>query len=82
MKGRFEFMEVLTADPKIGIEFVERFQLARIAVAVILPVALSALLGILYSIFTDDVSSGFTVSGKRVESQVHPRFEAHQSQVI
>jgi hypothetical protein len=58
-------MEVLTANPRVGIEFVERFQLGRIAVAIFLPVALSALLGILYSIFTDDVSSAFTVSGKR-----------------
>ena len=66
MRGRHEFMEVLTVDPKVGIEFLERFQLGRIAVAVLLPVTMSALLGILYSAFTDDVSSGFTVAGENI----------------
>lgn len=57
-------MEVLTSRTDLGIEFVERFQLGRIAVAVILPVIASAILAILYSLFTQDVSSAFTVSSE------------------
>jgi len=63
MKGRHEFMQVLTARTDLGIEFVERFQLARMAVAILLPIALSTILGILYSALTGDVSSAFTISG-------------------
>ena len=44
MKGKHEFMEVLTSRTDLGIEFVERFQLSRIAVAVVVPVVASAVL--------------------------------------
>ena len=64
MKGRYEFMQVLTARTDLGIEFVERFQLGRIAVAVLLPVLFATAIGVLYSAFTGDVSSGFTISGR------------------
>ena len=57
-------MEVLTSRTDLGIEFVERFQLGRIAVAVIVPVIASAILAIVYSILTDDVSSAFTISSE------------------
>ena len=63
MRGRHEFMQVLTARTDLGIEFIERFQLTRIAIAVIIPVLLSVLVGVLYSALTGDVSSGFTISG-------------------
>lgn len=63
MKTRHEFMEVLTARTDVGVEFTERFQLRRIAIAVILPVLASIIVGVLYSTFTGDVSSGFTISG-------------------
>ncbi|KIP11009.1 hypothetical protein PHLGIDRAFT_21907 [Phlebiopsis gigantea 11061_1 CR5-6] len=62
MRGKHEFMEVLTSRTDFGIEFVERFQLGRIAFAVIIPVMASAILAIIYSILTDDVSSAFTIS--------------------
>ncbi len=64
MKGRYEFMQVLTTRTDLGVEFVERFQLMRIAVAVLLPVFFSMLLGVIYSALTGDVSSAFTISGK------------------
>ena len=64
MKDKYEFMQVLTSRTDLGVEFVERFQLARIAVAVVFPVMASAILAILYSIFTGDVSSAFTVSSE------------------
>ena len=64
MKGRYEFMQVLTSRTDFGIEFVERFQLFRIAVAVLFPVLLSVVLGIVYSALTNDVSSAFTISGR------------------
>lgn len=57
-------MEVLTSRTDFGIEFVERFQLGRIAFAVIIPVMASAILAIIYSILTDDVSSAFTISSE------------------
>lgn len=63
MKARHEFMEVLTARTDVGIEFTERFQLRRIAIAVIIPVVGSIIVGVVYSVFTGDVSSGFTISG-------------------
>lgn len=72
MRGRHEFMQVLTARTDLGIEFVERFQLRRIAIAVLLPVALSTILGVLYSVLTGDVSSAFTISGKVRESVREP----------
>lgn len=63
LRGRYEFVEALTERTDVGIEFVERFQLSRIAIAIVFPVVLSALLGIFYSIFLQDVSSAFTVAG-------------------
>ena len=66
MRGRYEFMQVLTARTDLGIEFVERFQLGRIAIAVLLPVFVATVIGVLYSAITGDVSSAFTISGKRV----------------
>ncbi|KAJ3522424.1 hypothetical protein NM688_g8877 [Phlebia brevispora] len=62
-KDRYEFMQVFTARTDVGIEFVERFQLTRIAIAVLVPVALSLIVGVVYSAITGDVSSGFTISG-------------------
>lgn len=64
MKGKREFMEALTARTDIGIEFVKRFQINRIIIAIMCPVVLSALLvRIFYSIFLRDVSSAATVAG-------------------
>ncbi|KAH9895257.1 hypothetical protein C8Q73DRAFT_825911 [Cubamyces lactineus] len=63
MKGRHEFMQVLTARTDLGIEFVEGWQLTRITIAILLPVIASLLLGILYSIFAEDVSDAFTIAG-------------------
>ncbi|RPD58615.1 hypothetical protein L226DRAFT_466392 [Lentinus tigrinus ALCF2SS1-7] len=63
MKGRHEFMQVLTAHTDYGIEFVEGWQLTRIAVAILLPVVASLILGVVYSILENDVSSAFTVAG-------------------
>ncbi|KDQ58972.1 hypothetical protein JAAARDRAFT_128216 [Jaapia argillacea MUCL 33604] len=63
MKGRYEFMQVLTARSDLGIEFVERWQASRITIAIITPVAMSLLLALLYAYFTGDVSGAFTISG-------------------
>ncbi len=64
MKGRHEFMQVLTARTDLGIEFVEGWQLMRISVAILLPVVASLILGVVYSILENDVSSAFTVAGE------------------
>lgn len=64
LKGSREFMQVLTQRTDLGIEFVERWQASRIFIAIVLPVAASLLVGVLYSALTNDVSSGFTVAGK------------------
>ncbi|KAI0703833.1 hypothetical protein BC835DRAFT_1262366 [Cytidiella melzeri] len=66
MSNRYEFMQVLTARTDLGIEFVERFQLSRIAFAVLFPILISTLLGVVYAALTGDVSSAFTISGKFV----------------
>ncbi|KAI0806082.1 hypothetical protein BC629DRAFT_1282444, partial [Irpex lacteus] len=63
MRRRYEFMQVLTSRTDLGIEFVERFELKRIAFAVFLPVVLATLFGVLWAVLTGDVSSAFTVSG-------------------
>ncbi|TFK93810.1 hypothetical protein K466DRAFT_572289 [Polyporus arcularius HHB13444] len=63
MKGRHEFMQVLTARTDLGIEFVEGWQLMRISIAILLPVVASLILGVMYSILEKDVSSAFTVAG-------------------
>ncbi|KAI0956418.1 hypothetical protein AcV7_006832 [Taiwanofungus camphoratus] len=63
LKGSREFMQVLTQRTDLGIEFVERWQASRIFIAIVLPVAASLLVGVLYSALTNDVSSGFTVAG-------------------
>lgn len=63
MKGRHEFMQVLTARTDLGIEFVERLQLDRVAVAILVPVIMSLIIGVAYSGLTGDVSSAFTIAG-------------------
>ena len=63
MKDRREFMQVLTARTDLGIEFVEGWQLSRIAIAILLPVVASLLLAIFYSVFVGDVSGAFTIAG-------------------
>lgn len=63
MKGRHEFMQVLTADPDLGIEFIERWQLSRIAIGVLIPVFASLAIGVVYSGVMDDPSTGFTIAG-------------------
>ena len=63
MKGRHEFMQVLTARTDLGIEFIEQWQVARIAVAVILPVLASTAIGVVYSVAARDPSTVFTIAG-------------------
>ncbi|TFY62181.1 hypothetical protein EVJ58_g4031 [Rhodofomes roseus] len=63
MKGRHEFMQVLTVRTDLGIEFVERWQLSRIAIAIMLPVLLSVVIGVVYSIAAKDPSTAFTIAG-------------------
>lgn len=64
MKGKREFMRVLTARTHVGVEFVERWQASRMVVAILLPVIVSLVTGVVYSGLTKDVSSGFTVAGE------------------
>ena len=63
MQGRHEFMEVLTARSDLGIEFVERWQLSRIAIAIIIPVFMSVVIGVVYSIAARDPGTAFTIAG-------------------
>ncbi|EJF64827.1 hypothetical protein DICSQDRAFT_52078 [Dichomitus squalens LYAD-421 SS1] len=63
LKGRHEFMQVLTARTDLGIEFVEGWQLTRIAIAVLIPVLASLLLAVFYSVVAQDVSGAFTIAG-------------------
>ncbi|PCH42678.1 hypothetical protein WOLCODRAFT_73084 [Wolfiporia cocos MD-104 SS10] len=63
MKGRHEFMQVLTARADMGIEFVERWQLLRIVIAITPPVMLSVVVGVVYSILAKDPGTGFTIAG-------------------
>ena len=62
MRDRHDFMLALTEDPELGIEFVEDWQLSRIAVAIVVPVFASAVLAVLYAVFRD-VSDAFTIAG-------------------
>lgn len=64
LHGKYDFIQVLTARDDLGIEFVERWQASRLAVAILFPVVLSIVAGVLYSILTKDVSSAFTIAGK------------------
>ncbi|KAI0706507.1 hypothetical protein C8Q76DRAFT_749775 [Earliella scabrosa] len=61
MRDRHDFMLALTADPELGIEFVEDWQLSRIALAIVVPVFASAVLAVLYAVFRD-VSDAFTIA--------------------
>ncbi|KZT73461.1 hypothetical protein DAEQUDRAFT_645486, partial [Daedalea quercina L-15889] len=63
MKGRHEFMHALTTRTDLGIEFVERWQLLRIAIAIIIPVLGSAVIGVVYSVAAKDPSTAFTIAG-------------------
>ncbi|KAI0353640.1 hypothetical protein OH77DRAFT_1406358 [Trametes cingulata] len=63
MKGRREFMQVLTARTDLGVEFVEGWQLTRISIAILLPVVASLLLGVLYAVLEGAVSDAFTIAG-------------------
>ncbi|OCH89608.1 hypothetical protein OBBRIDRAFT_881196 [Obba rivulosa] len=63
LRGAREFMHVLTARIDLGIEFVERWQASRLAIAILFPVFLSVIAGVLYSALTKDVSSTFTIAG-------------------
>lgn len=56
-------MQVLTARIDLGIEFVERWQVSRIAIAIILPVLASTAIGVIYSIAAKDPSTAFTIAG-------------------
>lgn len=56
-------MEVLTARSDLGIEFVERWQLSRIAIAIIIPVFMSVVIGVVYSIAARDPGTAFTIAG-------------------
>lgn len=63
MQGRHEFMEVLTARSDLGIEFVERWQLSRITIAIIIPVFMSVVIGVVYSVAARDPGTAFTIAG-------------------
>ncbi|KAH9948594.1 hypothetical protein B0H21DRAFT_733207 [Amylocystis lapponica] len=68
LRWRHEFMRVLTAQTDVGIEFIERWQLSRIAVAVMVPVWLSLVLGVVYTVLTEDASTAFTIAVRYVTS--------------
>ncbi|EMD36605.1 hypothetical protein CERSUDRAFT_95895 [Gelatoporia subvermispora B] len=63
MRGRHEFLQVLTDNPRLGVEFVERWQVSRIAIAVLIPVIMSVIVGVVYSGITGDASTAFTIAG-------------------
>lgn len=63
MRKRYDFMSVFTSHVDLGIEFVERFQLRRIAFAIFLPVIFATVFAVLWAVLTDDISSAFTIAG-------------------
>lgn len=61
LKGRNDFVRTLLESPGVGIEFVERWQAKRLALAVLIPVALSLIASLVYAGVTNDVSTAFTI---------------------
>lgn len=61
LKGRTDFIRALSESPGVGIEFVERWQARRLALAVLIPVALSLIASLVYAGVTKDVSTAFTI---------------------
>lgn len=62
MRGRHEFMQVLTTRTDLGIEFVEGWQLSRIAIAIGVPVLGSLILAVLFSVLGNDIQDAFTIA--------------------
>lgn len=57
-------VQTLLGSPGIGIEFVERWQVKRITLAVLIPVTLSLIASLVYVGATKDVPTAFTVGCK------------------
>lgn len=57
-------VQTLLGSPGIGIEFVERWQVKRITLAVLIPVTLSLIASLVYVGTTKDVPTAFTVGCK------------------
>lgn len=60
LRNRYDFMQDFrdAAQLNHGIVFVERWQFSRIAVVVVLPVAASLVVGVVYSVFERDPIAG------------------------
>ena len=57
-------MAALTESTDFGIEFVERFQVRRIAIAIFLLIIPSIIFGVVYGALTGDVGTAWTISGR------------------
>ena len=63
MRGRHEFAQVLTARTDLSVKFDERWQVSRIAVAILFPVLASTAIGVSYSIAANGPPTAFTIAG-------------------
>ena len=57
-------MQVLTVCEEYGVEFIEGWALLRIATAVLIPIAGTLVVGIVYAVLSKSVSDAFTLAGK------------------
>ncbi len=64
MRGKRDLMRALTRRPDVGIEFVEQWQVWRVAALVFMLAFSSMLIAIVTSIRLNDWSTGFAIGGK------------------
>ncbi|KAI9001492.1 hypothetical protein BD414DRAFT_474817 [Trametes punicea] len=62
MRGKHDFMRVLTESSDYGIEFVERWNMTRVCVLVVGSALLSLSIALMYGVFTKDWSAGFQIA--------------------
>ncbi|KAI9067733.1 hypothetical protein FKP32DRAFT_1588345 [Trametes sanguinea] len=64
MRGKYEFMRVLTESAEYGVEFVERWDMARVCTVVIGSALLSLSIAVVYGCLAKDWSTGFQIACK------------------
>ncbi|OSC96950.1 hypothetical protein PYCCODRAFT_1448251 [Trametes coccinea BRFM310] len=62
MRGKREFMRVLTESPEYGVEFVERWDMVRVCTVVIGSALLSLSIAVGYGCLAKDWSTGFQIA--------------------
>jgi hypothetical protein len=63
LRGQWHFKNTLTASPGRGIQFIEQWQVSRIAVVVLTAVASTVVTGVVYAHCKHDVSGAFAIAG-------------------